>query len=60
MTEEGGDIGVVKYVAHPTDRRKKLLSLDSSGFDRAVPKAMTQALFEYYGDSIKRLKRAPN
>ena len=60
LTEEGGDVGVVKYIAHPSDRRKKILALDSKGFDRAVPKAMTRALFDYYGDSIKELKRAPD
>lgn len=25
LTEDGGDIGVVHYAKHPTDRRKKLL-----------------------------------
>lgn len=58
LTDEGGDLGVVKYIAHPSDRRKKLLALDSKGFDRTVPKAMSKAMYEYYGDSVKRLKRA--
>ncbi len=25
LTEEGGDVGVIEYASHPTDRRKKLL-----------------------------------
>jgi DNA-binding MarR family transcriptional regulator len=60
LTDEGGDVGVVKYIPHPTDRRKKLLAVNSKVFDRAVPKAMTRALVDYYGDSINKLKRAAN
>src|SRR5689334_6276542 len=28
LTEEGGDIGIIKYLSHPTDRRKKLLVIN--------------------------------
>ena len=58
LTREGGDIGAVKYVPHPVDRRKKLLAMDSKRFDRAVPKAMTRAMIDYYGDSVNGLRRA--
>jgi DNA-binding MarR family transcriptional regulator len=57
LTPEGGDIGVIKYVPHPTDRRKKLLTVNSSAFDKAFPKAMHRALVDYYGDSILGLRR---
>jgi DNA-binding MarR family transcriptional regulator len=58
LTDGGGEVGVVKYVAHPTDRRKKLLAIEPNGFERTFPKAMQQAMCEYYGESVKRLKRA--
>jgi DNA-binding MarR family transcriptional regulator len=57
LTEEGGEVGVVKYIQHPTDRRKKLLVVDSRAFGRAVPRAMQRAMLEYYGDSVNRLRR---
>ena len=58
LTEGGGDVGIVKYVPHPTDRRKKLLGIASGSFERGFPKAMSKALVEYYGDSVRRLKRS--
>ena len=58
LTPEGGDIGVIKYIPHPTDRRKKLLAINSGAFDRAFPKAMNKALVDYYGDSVLSLRRA--
>ena len=58
LTDGGGDVGIVKYVPHPTDRRKKLLSIASSAFERSFPKAMRKALVDYYGDSVRRLKYA--
>lgn len=58
LTREGGDIGVIKYQRHPTDRRKKYLVLDPNGLDRAVPKALVKAMVNYYGDSVTKLKRA--
>ena len=58
LTEGGGDAGIVKYVPHPTDRRKKLLKIASNSFEKGFPKAMTKVLAEYYGDSVKKLKRA--
>lgn len=56
LTREGGDIGAVKYVAHPTDRRKKLLALDAKGIDRAIARAMIREMTDYYGDSLRRLR----
>ena len=58
LTEGGGDVGIVQYVPHPTDRRKKLLGIASNSFEKGFPKAMAKALVDYYGDSVKRLKRA--
>ena len=58
LTDGGGDIGVVKYVPHPTDRRKKLLGIESGAFSRTYPKAMSRAMVDYYGDSLKRLKKS--
>lgn len=58
LTEEGGDIGAVKYIPHPTDRRKKLLAVHSKSFDRAIPKVMARAMIAYYGGSVTRLRRA--
>lgn len=60
LTDGGGDAGIVKYVPHPSDRRKKLLGIASSNFEKSFPKAMSKALVDYYGDSVKRLKRAAN
>ena len=57
LTKEGGDIGVIKYQRHPTDRRKKYLVIDPNGLDRAVPKALTRAMISYYGESVIKLKR---
>lgn len=57
LTKEGGDIGVIKYQRHPTDRRKKYLVIDPNGLDRAVPKALTRAMISYYGESVTKLKR---
>ena len=58
LTEEGGDHRVLKYVRHPHDGRKKLLVMDPRYLNRTVPKAMMQAMIDYYGDSVTRLKRA--
>lgn len=58
LTDGGGDVGLVKYVPHPTDRRKKLLSIASNSFEKSFPRAMKKALVEYYGDSVRRLKHA--
>ena len=58
LTEEGGDVGIVKYVPHPSDRRKKLLSIAPGSFEKSFPKSMAKAMVEYYGDSVRRLKRA--
>ena len=60
LTPEGGDIGVIKYVPHPTDRRKKLLTINSGAFDKAFPKAIHQAMVDYYGDSVLALRRVLN
>ncbi|HEY8518714.1 MAG TPA: hypothetical protein VIN61_01440 [Gammaproteobacteria bacterium] len=58
LTAEGGDIGVIKYKNHPTDRRKKYLVVDKSALPDQIPKAIHRALADYYGDSLNKLKRA--
>lgn len=58
LTHEGGDVGVVKYMPHPTDRRKKLLAVDYRNVGRAMPRAVAQAMVDYYGDSVSHLSRA--
>jgi DNA-binding MarR family transcriptional regulator len=58
LTREGGEVGVLMYERHPTDRRKKFLVIDPNGPDPMVPRVLSRALIDYYGDSIYRLKRA--
>jgi DNA-binding MarR family transcriptional regulator len=58
LTEEGGDIGVIRYQSHPTDRRKKQLVINHKNLPNEVPVAVTRAMLEYYGDSVRQLKRA--
>jgi DNA-binding MarR family transcriptional regulator len=58
LTKEGGDIGYIKYERHPTDRRKKFLVIDPSGYNRAIPRAMVRAMLEYYGPTVQKLRRA--
>lgn len=58
LTAEGGNIGIVKYEPHPTDRRMKYLVIDPEGLTSDVPKALTRAMLDYYGDSVRKLRRA--
>ena len=58
LTEEGGEIGVIKYQSHPTDRRKKHLVVNNRNVPNAIPEAMNRAMLEYYGDTVKQLRRA--
>jgi DNA-binding MarR family transcriptional regulator len=58
LTEEGGDIGVVRYQSHPTDRRKKHLVINQKNLPAQVPMAVTRAMLDYYGDSVRQLRRA--
>jgi len=58
LTDGGGEVGIVKYVPHPSDRRKKLLGIASGSFEKSFPKAMARAMVDYYGDTVRRLKRA--
>lgn len=56
LTEEGGDIGVIRYQSHPTDRRKKQLVINHKNVPNEVPEAVARAMLEYYGDSVRQLK----
>jgi DNA-binding MarR family transcriptional regulator len=58
LTKEGGDVGIIMYQRHPTDRRKKYLVIDPSGPDPTVPRVLTRTMIDYYGDSVYKLKRA--
>jgi DNA-binding MarR family transcriptional regulator len=58
LTEEGGDLGLIRYLEHPTDRRKKLLTMNPRKLNRALPRSMVQAMVDYYGDSVRGLARA--
>jgi DNA-binding MarR family transcriptional regulator len=56
LTEEGGDVGIIKYLNHPTDRRKKLLVIDERNEPSEVARAIARAMRDYYGDSVKQLR----
>ena len=56
LTEEGGDIGIIKYLNHPTDRRKKLLVINERNEPNEIPRAITRAMLDYYGDGVKQLR----
>jgi DNA-binding MarR family transcriptional regulator len=58
LTEGGGDLALVKYVPHPTDRRKKLLASASRGMSRSLVKVMRRAMIDYYGEAAKMLRAA--
>jgi hypothetical protein len=58
LTKDGGDIGIMRYEQHPTDRRKKYLVIDPDNLNRDMPRAITRAMIDYYGDSVKKLQRA--
>jgi DNA-binding MarR family transcriptional regulator len=56
LTEEGGDIGMIRYVNHPTDRRKKLLFINERNEPKEIPRAISSAMLGYYGDAIRQLR----
>jgi DNA-binding MarR family transcriptional regulator len=58
LTEEGGSIGVIRYQSHPTDRRKKQLVINQKNLPNEVPQAVTRAMLDYYGDTVRQLRRA--
>jgi hypothetical protein len=58
LTREGGDLGIIKYERHPKDRRKKYLIMEPDNIPRDLPRAITRAMVDYYGDSVKKLQRA--
>jgi DNA-binding MarR family transcriptional regulator len=57
LTEEGGEIGVIRYQNHPTDRRKKHLVVNGKNLPKEIPIAVARAMVDYYGDSVKQLRR---
>ena len=58
LTAEGGDIGIIRYQSHPTDRRKKLLVMNQRNEPHEIPLAISSAMLTYYGDSVRQLKSA--
>jgi DNA-binding MarR family transcriptional regulator len=56
LTEEGGDIGIIRYLSHPTDRRKKLLLINERNERSEIPRAISRAMFAYYGDAVNQLR----
>jgi hypothetical protein len=58
LTEEGGNIGVIRYQSHPTDRRKKQLVVNQKNLPTEVPVAVTRAMLDYYGDTVRQLRRS--
>jgi hypothetical protein len=57
LTEDGGDIGVIRYVKHPTDRRKKQLAIDTKNVSVDLPAALVRAMVGYYGKTVEQLRR---
>lgn len=58
LTAEGGNVGIVKYEPHPSDRRMKYLVIDPEGLTTDVPRALNRAMLDYYGDTVHKLRRA--
>jgi DNA-binding MarR family transcriptional regulator len=58
LTEEGGDIGLIRYLPHPSDRRKKLLVINERNEPNEVSRAISRAMLDYYGDAVRQLQRA--
>ena len=56
LTEEGGDIGIIKYLSHPTDRRKKLLVINERNEPNEIPRAIGRAMMDYYGEAVRQLR----
>ena len=50
---------MIRYQSHPTDRRKKQLVINQRNLPNAVPVAVTQAMLDYYGDTVRQLKHQP-
>ncbi len=59
LTEEGGDIGIIRYLNHPTDRRKKLLVINERKELNEIPRAISRAMLDYYGDAVRQLRGSP-
>jgi len=56
LTAEGGDIGIVRYLNHPTDRRKKLLVINERNEPEEIPRAISRAMLAYYGEAVRQLR----
>ena len=56
LTAEGGDIGIVRYLNHPTDRRKKLLVINERNEPDEIPRAISRAMLAYYGEAVRQLR----
>jgi DNA-binding MarR family transcriptional regulator len=56
LTEAGGE-DVLKYEAHPGDRRKKFVVLNLDRYDDSRGRVLSQAMVDYYGDSVRALRK---
>src|SRR5262245_42502549 len=56
LTEEGGNIGIIKYQSHPTDRRKKLLVINGPNERHEISRAIRRAMHDYYGETLSLLR----
>ena len=56
LTAEGGDIGIVRYLNHPTDRRKKLLVINERNEPEEIPRVISRAMLAYYGEAVRQLR----
>jgi hypothetical protein len=50
LTEEGGDIGIIKYLS------QKLLVINERNEPNEIPRAITRAMLDYYGDAVRQLR----
>lgn len=59
LTSESEPGGILKLVPDKTDRRRKHIEIDVDTFKQTGPqlRALEQAMIDYYGSSVQRLKK---
>lgn len=60
LTSEAEPGGLLRLVPDKADRRRKHIEIDVETFKRSGPqlRALEQAMIEYYGNSVTKLKKA--
>ena len=43
LTKEGGDVGLLRYESHPSDRRRKHVRIERNGAAKIVPDVLVRA-----------------